>query len=79
MIVNTDNQQYNEELNIKVNEQNEITQYAVIGGVGDGGIFIPYSEVPEDFRDNFDRGYYLYKDGKITVNTDYVAPEREEL
>lgn len=68
---NVENDQYNDKLNIVVNENDEITQYAIIGGVGDDSIFVPYSIVPDDFRENYAKGYYLYKDGKITVNPDY--------
>lgn len=75
MIIDTEIYMYNNELNIKVNEQNEITQYALIGGVGAGGIFVPYENVPDDFIENFDSKYYLYVDGNIKVNPDYVAPE----
>lgn len=77
MIIDTESYMYNNELNIKVNEQNEITQYALIGGVGAGGVFVPYEKVPDNFIENFDSKYYLYVDGEISVNPDYVAPEIE--
>lgn len=60
-------------INIKVNENNEITAYAIIGGVN--GIDIPVDVLPDNFKSDFDSKYYLYVDGKITVNPDYVAPE----
>lgn len=75
MIIDTEICVYNKELNLKVNEQNEIIQYVLIGGVGAGGIFVPYEIVPDDFIENFDSKYYLYVDGNIKVNPDYVAPE----
>lgn len=61
----------NDKLNIKVNENDEITQYAIVGGLGDGGIFISYDVAPENFIKDFKRGYFLYKDGKITTNPDF--------
>lgn len=56
-------------INIKVNENNEITAYASIGGVG--GIDVSDDILPENFMTDFKRGYFLYKDGKITVNPDF--------
>lgn len=61
----------NDKLNIKVNSNDEITQYAIVGGVGDEGIFISYDVAPENFMTDFQRGYFLYKDGEITVNPDF--------
>ncbi|PNZ09023.1 hypothetical protein CD144_01990 [Staphylococcus equorum subsp. linens] len=75
MIIDTEICVYNKELNLKVNEQNEIIQYALIGGVGAGGIFVSYESVPADFIENFDSKYYLYIGGNIKINPDYVAPE----
>lgn len=60
-------------INIKVNGNNEITAYATIGGVD--GIDIPVDSLPDNFKRDFDSKYYLYVDGEITVNPDYVAPE----
>lgn len=60
-------------INIKVNENNEVTAYAIIGGVN--GIDISIDVLPDNFRENFDARYFLYVDGEITVNPDYVAPE----
>ncbi|MDK9857641.1 DUF2977 domain-containing protein [Staphylococcus equorum] len=60
-------------INIKVNENNEITAYAIIGGVS--GIDISITALPDSFIENFDSKYYLYVDGNIKVNPDYVAPE----
>ena len=64
----------NKELKIIINTNNEITGYATIGGI-EGEISIPYENVPDDFRENFDFKYYLYVDGNIKTNPDYVAPE----
>lgn len=60
-------------LNIKINDKNEIIAYAIIGGVN--GIDISIDVLPDSFRENFDSKYYLYVDGKIKTNPDYVAPE----
>lgn len=60
-------------INIKVNGNNEITAYAIIGGVN--GVDIPIDVLPDNFKENFDSKYYLYVEGNIKVNPDYVAPE----
>lgn len=64
----------NKELKIIINTNNEITGYATIGGI-EGEISIPCENVPADFIENFDSKYYLYVDGNIKTNPDYVAPE----
>ncbi|MGP5091043.1 DUF2977 domain-containing protein [Staphylococcus equorum] len=64
----------NKELKIIINTNNEITGYATIGGI-EGEISIPYENVPDSFIENFDSKYYLYVEGNIKVNHDYVAPE----
>lgn len=69
---------YNDKLNIQVNNKNEITQYAIVGGVGGGGIFVPYEIVPDDFRGKYEKKYYLYKDGVFSVNPDY-EPARDTV
>ncbi|MDW4523750.1 DUF2977 domain-containing protein [Staphylococcus saprophyticus] len=61
----------NDKLNIKVNANDEITQYAIVGGIGDEGIFISYKLAPENFIKDFQRGYFLYKDGVISTNPDF--------
>lgn len=60
-------------INIKVNDKNEIIAYAIIGEVN--GIDISIDVLPDSFIENFDSKYYLYVDGNIKVNPDYVAPE----
>ena len=62
-----------ETINIKVNENNEITAYAIIGGVS--GVDIPIDILPDNFKENFDSKYYLYVDGNIETNPDCVKPE----
>lgn len=63
----------NKTINIKVNKNNEITAYAIVGGVN--GIDAPIDILPDNFKEDFDAKYFLYVDGEITVNPDYVAPE----
>lgn len=60
-------------INIKVNENNEITAYAIIGGVS--GVDIPIDILPDNFKSDFDAKYFLYVDGNIEINPDYVKPE----
>lgn len=61
----------NDMLNIKVNENDEITQYAIVGGVGDDGIFISYDVAPKNFITDYQKTYFLYKDGVISVNPNF--------
>lgn len=61
----------NDMLNIKVNAKNEITQYAIVGGVGDEGILISYDIAPKNFITDFKNAYFLYKDGVISVNPNF--------
>ncbi|UXV14863.1 DUF2977 domain-containing protein [Mammaliicoccus sciuri] len=70
MEMNTDGV-VNDKLNIKVNSNDEITQYAIIGGLGEGGIYVPYNIAPDNFITDFKNGYFLYKDGVISINPDY--------
>lgn len=66
----------NKELKIIINKNNEITGYAIIGGI-EGEISIPYENVPDSFIENFDSKYYIYVDGKINTNPDYEEPINE--
>lgn len=59
----------NKTINIKVNENNEIIAYASVGGVN--GIDIPVDSLPDNFTTDFKNGYFLYKDGVISVNPDF--------
>lgn len=72
--MNGHDENLNNELKIIINTNNEVTGYATIGGI-EGEISIPYENVPTDFIENFDAKYFLYVEGEITVNPDYVAPE----
>lgn len=61
----------NDMLNIKVNANNEITQYAIVGGVGNEGILISYDVAPENFMTDFKNGYFLYENDTISVNPNF--------
>lgn len=63
-------------VNINVNENNEIIAYATVGGVG--GIDVHFDILPEDFEEKYDRTYYLYEDGTIKVNPNYVKTKYDE-
>ncbi|WP_409328055.1 DUF2977 domain-containing protein [Staphylococcus pseudoxylosus] len=64
-------------MEIKVNDKNEITAYAVVGGVL--GEEIPDEIVPEDFRERYDTKFYLYENGEIKENPNYIPPTYEEM
>lgn len=70
------NENENEELKITVNENDEITGYAIVGGIEDE-ISVPYEEVPTNFVENFKPKYYLFKNGDFKVNKNYKPTEEE--
>lgn len=61
----------NDMLNIRINENNEITSFAIVGGVGDDGIFVSYEVAPENFMTDFQKGYFLYKNDVISENPNF--------
>ena len=68
-------------MQLQVNENHEITGYATVGGFV-GGIEAEASSLPESFEESFAPGKYLYENGRIVENPDYIppasAPEPEE-
>ncbi|WP_423710362.1 DUF2977 domain-containing protein [Latilactobacillus curvatus] len=58
---------------IKINKNNEIEEYATIGGLPNS-IEIDDSLKPVDFNHLFKKGYYLYQDDEIVVNQNYEEP-----
>ena len=63
-------------INIKVNENNEITAYASVGSVG--GFETPADKLPADFFSNFKPSFYLYVDDQIKENENYEPPQVEQ-
>ncbi|MEB7746294.1 MULTISPECIES: DUF2977 domain-containing protein [Staphylococcus] len=61
----------NDMLNIRINENDEITSFAIVGGVGDDGIFVSYEVAPENFMTDFQKGYFLYKNDVISENPNF--------
>ena len=55
-------------MQILLNDKNEITNYAIVGGFEDG---IEIDNIPDNFIVNFKPRYYLYNEGKIGVNKEY--------
>lgn len=55
-------------MQILLNDKNEITNYAIVGGFEDG---IEIDNIPDNFIVNFKPRYYLYNEGKIEVNKEY--------
>lgn len=70
------NENENEELKITVNENDEITGYAIVGGIEDE-ISVTYEEVPTNFVENFKPKYYLFNNGEFKVNKNYKPTEEE--
>ena len=60
-------------MQIIVNDKNEITDYVLLGQ-SSGGIEIANETLPDNFFDTFKPGCYLYKDGQIILNKNWVDP-----
>lgn len=43
-----------------------------------GSVFVKKEDFPDGFFDDFEVGKWLYKNGKITINPDYIPPEPPE-
>ena len=55
-------------MQILVNTNDEIINYAIVGGFEDG---IEINNIPSDFIRNFKPRYYLFNEGQIEVNNEY--------
>ena len=55
-------------MQILLNDKNEITNYAIVGGFENG---FEVDNIPDSFIANFKPRYYLYNEGKIEVNKEY--------
>lgn len=55
-------------MQILLNGEREITNYAIVGGFEDG---IEINNIPSDFIRNFKPRYYLFNEGQIEVNNEY--------
>ncbi|QYH53703.1 DUF2977 domain-containing protein [Liquorilactobacillus nagelii] len=60
-------------MNILVNENYEITGYALVGDISDS-TRIDKSILPDGFVQSFRSRYYLYENGAISVNPNYTEP-----
>ncbi len=58
-------------MQLQVNEKHEITGYATVGGFVNG---IEIGALPENFAEDFRPGKYLYENGQIVENPDYIPP-----
>lgn len=63
-------------MRIKINDNYEITGYALIGGF-DGGIEIDDSILPDTFIPEFKNGKFKYEDGSVIYNREYTEPVKE--
>lgn len=55
-------------MQILLNGESEITNYAVVGGFEDG---IEIENYPNDFINNFKPRYYVFSDNEVKVNKNY--------
>ncbi|WP_426355840.1 DUF2977 domain-containing protein [Latilactobacillus sakei] len=57
---------------LKTNEKNEVTSYALIGGLSEA---VKYDgTIPECFEANFKPSFYLIKNNEIVINPEYEEP-----
>lgn len=67
-------------MQIQVNEKNEVTGYATVGGFPDG----IEADIEENAFDGFSPGKYIFKNGAVIENPDWIqlaptyAPSMEE-
>lgn len=62
-------------MQIRINENNEITDYVGVGSIEGGQEYT--GEVPEEFYLNFKPSYYLLQDNEIVINPNYEEPTAE--
>lgn len=55
-------------MQILLNDKNEITNFAIVGGFEDG---VEITNYPNDFVNNFKPRYYVFESNEIKVNKDY--------
>lgn len=60
-------------MQVLTNDKNEITSFVIVGTV-ENGIEVS-KEIPADFQKKFKPAYYLYNNGKITINPNWSDPE----
>lgn len=55
-------------MQILLNDKNQITNFAIVGGFEDG---VEITNYPSDFINNFKPRYYILESNEIKVNKDY--------
>ncbi|PTK27518.1 DUF2977 domain-containing protein [Mammaliicoccus sciuri] len=61
-------------MQILLNSNNEITNYAVVGGFENG---VEVKEIPTNFREMFKPKLYKYIDSHIVLNDNYIENEEQ--
>lgn len=57
---------------LKTNEKDEITSYALIGGLSEA---VKHDgTIPDDFEENFKPSFYLLQNNEIVINPNYIEP-----
>lgn len=57
-------------MRITINDNNEITGYAIVGGI-EGDFEISDNIIPQEFIQNYKPKYYVYQNKQIIVNPNY--------
>ncbi|QDZ69398.1 DUF2977 domain-containing protein [Pediococcus pentosaceus] len=58
-------------MQLVINDKNEITAYATVGDIG-GTEYT--GDIPDNFYSDFNPAFFLFKDGGICENSNYVKP-----
>ncbi|TBX37638.1 DUF2977 domain-containing protein [Lactiplantibacillus paraplantarum] len=61
-------------MKIKVDSKGKIIGYVLIGDNPDYDTAVDINTLPEDFFDNFSPEYYLFVNGNVVTNPNYVTP-----
>lgn len=62
-------------MKIKIDSNGKIIGYVLIGDNPDYDTAVDINTLPEDFFDNFSPEYYLFVNGNVVINPNYVQPE----
>ncbi|MFL2090080.1 DUF2977 domain-containing protein [Leuconostoc mesenteroides] len=61
-------------MKIKIDSNEQIIGYVLIGDNPDYDTAVDVDKLPEDFFDNFVPEYYLFVNGNVVTNPNYVQP-----
>lgn len=63
-------------MKVELDSNSNIVGYVVVGDNQSTDTVVDESKLPEDFFDKFQPQYYKYSGGDISLNPDFVEPEK---